>query len=114
MRKIEDYLARIADSLERLSPKPASDPDFSRADAFVWRGDSRSLEPVHAVNRVNISLLVGIDRARDTLLENTKNFAKGFHANNALLWGARGMGKSSLVKGGSRMPLRGASELETG
>ena len=98
MRKIEDYLARIANSLERLSPNPGSDPDFSCADAFVWRGEAQQLEPVLAVNRVHISLLVGIDRARKTLLENTTNFAQGFHANNALLWGARGMGKSSLVK----------------
>ncbi|MDE0113262.1 MAG: ATP-binding protein [Albidovulum sp.] len=98
MKKIESYLARIANSLERLSPNPGSDPDFSRSEAFVWSGDSRRLEPVQDVNRIDISLLVGIDRARDTLLENTSNFAQGYHANNALLWGARGMGKSSLVK----------------
>ncbi len=98
MSGVEGYLARIANSLERLSPKPGSDPDLAGSDAFVWRGDARRLDPVTNVNRVDIELLVGIDRARDTLLANTSNFARGYHANNALLWGARGMGKSSLVK----------------
>jgi len=91
-------LKRIAAALERISPKPAKAPDFSAADAFVWQVDPDHLEPVAKVNRVALDLLVGVDRARDTLLENTLQFARGLPANNALLWGARGMGKSSLVK----------------
>jgi predicted AAA+ superfamily ATPase len=91
-------LKRIAAALERISPKPAKAPDFSAADAFVWHVDPDHLEPVAKVNRVALDLLVGVDRARDTLLENTLQFARGLPANNALLWGARGMGKSSLVK----------------
>ncbi|WP_281983096.1 ATP-binding protein [Thalassorhabdomicrobium marinisediminis] len=93
----DDVLQRIADALERLAPAPAPAPDFSAA-AFVWHADPDRLEPVEAVNRVDLSLLVGINRSRDTLLENTRQFARGLPANNALLWGARGMGKSSLVK----------------
>ena len=73
-------------------------PISTVADAFVWHVDPDRLEPVAEVNRVDLALLVGIDRARDTLLENTLQFARGLPANNALLWGARGMGKSSLVK----------------
>ncbi len=91
-------LIRIAEALERISPPPVSAPDFTRADAFVWHVSPDRLEPVARVNRVDISLLVGIDRARDTLLDNTRRFARGLPANNVLLWGARGMGKSSLVK----------------
>ena len=91
-------LRRIADALERLSPAPGAAPDFSQASAFVWHADPDRLEPVINVNRVGIDLLVGVDRSRDTLLTNTKQFAAGLPANNALLWGARGMGKSSLVK----------------
>jgi len=91
-------LKRIAAALERISPRPASAPDFSAADAFVWHVEPDHLEPVANVRRVALELLVGIDRARDSLLENTRRFARGLPANNALLWGARGMGKSSLVK----------------
>ncbi|GGH21552.1 ATPase AAA [Alsobacter metallidurans] len=91
-------LARIADALERMAPPRAETPDFAGADAFVWRPSPAGLVPVPKVNRVDIVLLKGIDRARDTLLENTSRFARGLPANNALLWGARGMGKSSLVK----------------
>ncbi len=91
-------LIRIAEALERISPPPVSAPDFTGADAFVWHVSPDRLEPVAHVNRVDISLLVGIDRARDTLLDNTRRFARGLPANNVLLWGARGMGKSSLVK----------------
>ncbi len=91
-------LKRIAAALERISPKPAKAPDFSAADAFVWQVDPDHLEPVAKVNRIALDLLIGVDRARDTLLENTLQFARGLPANNALLWGARGMGKSSLVK----------------
>ncbi len=91
-------LARIVAALERLSPPPPSPPDFDAAEAFVWRTAPDRLEPVKAVQRVPLSLLVGIDQARDLLLANTLQFARGHGANNALLWGARGMGKSSLVK----------------
>lgn len=92
-----DTLDRIAEALERLSPKSASRVDFKAADAFVWQADG-TLTPVPRVSRVEMMLLKGIDRVRDTLIENTERFARGLPANNALLWGARGMGKSSLVK----------------
>jgi predicted AAA+ superfamily ATPase len=91
-------LERIAEALERLSPTPLQAPDLMAADAFVWHTGPDRLEPVPRVARVAIGLLVGIDRARDTLLANTRQFARGYPANNVLLWGARGMGKSSLVK----------------
>jgi predicted AAA+ superfamily ATPase len=91
-------LERIAAALERLAPAPEAAPDLSAAPAFVWHTDPDRLEPVTDVNRVDVSLLVGVDRSRDTLMANTLQFAKGLPANNALLWGARGMGKSSLVK----------------
>jgi predicted AAA+ superfamily ATPase len=93
-----DVLARIANALERLAPQRAIAPDLAGADAFIWHPDGRRLAPVAHVNRVEMSLLKGIDRVRDVLVENTERFAKGLPANNALLWGARGMGKSSLVK----------------
>lgn len=91
-------LTRIADALERMSPAPRAAPDFDAADAFVWHVSPDHLQPVPQISRIDLSLLVGVDRARDTLLQNTLQFAQGFAANNALLWGARGMGKSSLVK----------------
>ncbi|OWY01397.1 ATP-binding protein [Thioclava sp. IC9] len=91
-------LTRIATALERLSPAPQPAPDFASANAFIWHTAPDRLEPVPQVNRVDLSLLHGIDRSRDTLLANTLQFARGAAANNALLWGARGMGKSSLVK----------------
>ena len=94
----QDALIRIADALERMSPAPMSAPDFDSADAFVWHVSPDRLAPVPEVSRVEIDLLIGVDRSRDTLLKNTLQFAKGLPANNALLWGARGMGKSSLVK----------------
>jgi predicted AAA+ superfamily ATPase len=93
-----DVFQRIAAALERLAPQPPKAPDFTIADAFIWYPDVRRLAPVPRVNRVDMSLLKGIDRMRDILVENTERFAKGLPANNALLWGARGMGKSSLVK----------------
>ncbi len=92
-------LQRIADSLERQSPPPAREVDLHAAAAFVWHTDPEGLEPVVRVSAVEIGLLKGIDRQRDTLLENTRRFARRLPANNALLWGARGTGKSSLVKG---------------
>ncbi len=94
----EDTLIRIAEALERIAPAPLATPDFDAAAAFVWHVDPDHLAPVARVNRVDISLLVGVDRVRDILLDNTRQFARGLPANNALLWGARGMGKSSLVK----------------
>ncbi|CAN5716012.1 ATP-binding protein [soil metagenome] len=93
-----EALARIAAALERLAPPPAPAPDLAVYDAFVWHAEPDRLDPVAEVARVPIGLLVGINRARDTLLANTLQFARGFPANNVLLWGARGMGKSSLVK----------------
>ncbi len=89
---------RAVEALERMAPKPTLPPDFKSADAFVWRAGDKTAQPVARVNRVEIGLLKGVDRARDILLENTTRFARGLPANNALLWGARGMGKSSLVK----------------
>ena len=93
-----DALTRIAEALERLAPAPMPSPDFTAAEAFAWHTAPDRLEPVARVSRVDIGLLIGINRSRDTLLENTRHFAAGLPANNALLWGARGMGKSSLVK----------------
>ncbi|HEX2724316.1 MAG TPA: ATP-binding protein [Beijerinckiaceae bacterium] len=91
-------LARIAEALDRIAPAPPAAPDLTAADAFVWHAATRRLAPVPKVNRVEMALLRGIDRVRDMLVENTERFARGLPANNALLWGARGMGKSSLVK----------------
>jgi predicted AAA+ superfamily ATPase len=95
---IADSLQRIAAALERLTP-PATPPlDFAAAEAFLWHAETNLLSPVPVVARVELGLLIGIDRQASTLLENTRRFAAGLPANNALLWGARGMGKSSLVK----------------
>jgi predicted AAA+ superfamily ATPase len=91
-------LRRIADALDRLAPLASAPTDFAASAAFIWHPHQRRLAPVARVNRVELSLLKGIDRVRDVLLENTERFARGLPANNALLWGARGMGKSSLVK----------------
>ena len=97
-KKIEISLDQIAGALERLSPPPSQYPSFENHDAFVWNTAPDQLKPVIQVSRVELDLLVGIDRARDILLENTLKFSEGLSANNALLWGARGMGKSSLIK----------------
>lgn len=94
----DDTLNRIAEALERMAPRGAVAPDFDGADAFVWHSDPDRLVPVTKVSRVDLDLLLGVNRSRDTLLANTVQFARGYPANNALLWGARGMGKSSLVK----------------
>ena len=96
--KSEDALIRIAEALERISPRPLAAQNFITAEAFVWHISPDRLEPVKKVNRVDLSLLVGIDRPRKTLMNNTLMFARGNAANNVLLWGSRGMGKSSLVK----------------
>ena len=93
-----EILERIAEALERLAPSPPPPADVAAHEAFVWRAHPPGLEAVAKVNRVDLPLLRGIDLTRDQLLENTRRFAKGYPANNALLWGARGMGKSSLVK----------------
>jgi uncharacterized protein len=95
---LEALLARIADALERLAPARRPAIDLAAADAFVWHAEGMHLDPVAKVNRVDLDLLRGIERQRETLLENTRRFAQGLPANNALLWGARGTGKSSLVK----------------
>ena len=89
---------RIARALERLTPAPPRKPDFDRAQAFVWQAEPEAFLPVANVNRVPLPLLKGIDGMRNVLFDNTVRFARGLPANNALLWGARGMGKSSLVK----------------
>lgn len=91
-------LTRIADALDRLAPAPPQTGGLSGADAFVWHADHDWLEPVTEVNRVDIGLLKGIGRQADQLVDNTRRFMDGLPANNALLWGARGTGKSSLVK----------------
>ncbi len=91
-------LLRIASALERIAPPARKPADLTAADAFVWHPAGAELAPVARVNRVALSLLRGVDRVRDTLAENTERFARGLPANNVLLWGARGMGKSSLVK----------------
>ena len=98
--EILDKLGRIADALELLAPRVAQAPDIAATDAFIWSTDPAELIPVPRVNRVELGLLKGIDRMRDTLIDNTVRFANGLPANNALLWGARGMGKSSIVKAG--------------
>ncbi|MGR3715347.1 MAG: ATP-binding protein [Thermohalobaculum sp.] len=98
MSREAEALERLAASLERISPPDAELPDFTTADAYLWAAEPDRLVPVAKVSLVGLELLVGIDRARDTLMENTLRFARGLPANNALLWGARGMGKSSLVK----------------
>jgi predicted AAA+ superfamily ATPase len=95
---LEPLLRKIAETLERLAPRLSEPVDLSGSDAYVWHSDSGRLEAVAQVNRVDLTLLQGIARQRDILLDNTRRFAAGLSANNALLWGARGMGKSSLVK----------------
>ena len=91
-------LTRIADALERKHPIDMAPDALPQADAYVWQSDIRQLVPVAKVNRLDIGLLKGINEQRDDLLSNTMGFVQGFPANNALLWGARGTGKSSLVK----------------
>jgi len=96
--EITKRLDRLVALIERAVPAAAETPDFDAADAFVWLPAARRLQPVGKVNRVDVGLLKGVDRARDILVDNTERFARGLPANNVLLWGARGMGKSSLVK----------------
>lgn len=96
--QILSVLLRIADALERQSPKKVVGNDLEHADAFVWQPDTCSLEAVHKVNHIPLKMLQGIDLQKELLLKNTQQFANGYSANNALLWGARGTGKSSIVK----------------
>lgn len=97
-QRLNDLVTRIAEALERLAP-PATPPiTLDDADAFVWHPSPAHLAPVRRVSRVDIALLKGVERQKEILLENTLRFARGLPANNAMLWGARGMGKSSLVK----------------
>ncbi len=97
-QELRRTVERIAAALERIAPPTPGPPDFSAAEAFLWRTDPDRFEPVIEINRIDLALLRGIDLVRDTFVENLERFAAGFPANNVLLWGARGMGKSSLVK----------------
>ena len=108
-----DVMERIAAALERLSPPPPRPPDFAAADAFVWHQAPDAFQPVAKVNRVPLALLKGIDDSASQLLANTERFARGLPANNALLWGARGMGKSSLVKAVHAEVSRRAGDRKT-
>lgn len=98
MNAIANKLDRLIAAIERLGPPEIPAPDFDAAQCFVWSAEKHTLEPILRVNRVAISLIKGVDHVRDILVDNTKRFAQGLPANNVLLWGARGMGKSSLVK----------------
>ena len=108
----EPLLERIAAALERISPGAPLAPDFGAAEAFVWHAAASAFQPVAHVNRVPLALLKGIDRTSQILLDNTRRFADGLPANNALLWGARGMGKSSLVKAAHAEAARTAALLK--
>ena len=103
-------LDRLTGLIARAVPPAVSEPDFAAADAFLWQTEPLRLTPVPRVNRVAMELLQGIDQARGLLLENTRRFAAGLPANNVLLWGARGMGKSSLVKAAHAEVNRAAAE----
>jgi uncharacterized protein len=98
IKTLNDKLDRLIAAVSRLAPPDHPPADLDSADCFVWTPETRQLAPVSRVNRIDIGLIRGIDRVRDILLDNTRRFAAGLPANNALLWGARGMGKSSLVK----------------
>jgi len=98
LKIIADRLEALTRLIERAVPPARPEVAFDAADAFVWHPATRSLQPIERVNRVDLSLLKGVDRMRDILVDNTERFARGLPANNVLLWGARGMGKSSLVK----------------
>jgi uncharacterized protein len=97
-QRLTELLVRVAEALERLAPPPAASVDLATADAFVWHPSPPHLSPVEKVSRVDIALLQGVERQKQILLDNTLRFARGLPANNTMLWGARGMGKSSLVK----------------
>ncbi|MBS3649631.1 ATP-binding protein [Pseudaminobacter sp. 19-2017] len=95
---LEEKLERLIEAVARIAPPPPPETDVDSADCFVWSVEQGLLEPVRRVNRVDIGLIRSVDRVRDILVDNTRRFATGLPANNVLLWGARGMGKSSLVK----------------
>jgi hypothetical protein len=114
---LSEALERIAAALERFAPPAPLKPDFQAAEAFIWQAEPEAFLPVRQVNRVPIALLKSVTAMRDTLLANTERFARGLPANNALLWGARGMGKSSLVKAvhaevRQRLAQEGGAELK--
>ena len=109
---LNEKLERLIEVVSRIAPPPAPAPRFDAADCFVWQAESHELQPVSRVNRVDLSLIQGVDHVRDILLDNTRRFAAGLPANNALLWGARGMGKSSLVKAVHAQINRGKSAGE--
>ena len=96
--ELTKILHRIAELLEKFYPTPETRVDFTKARAFIWNAEQKRFTPVDKVNCIPIELLKGINQSRDQLVVNTRQFAKGYPANNALLWGARGTGKSSLVK----------------
>ena len=96
--ELAPLLRRIAEALEAHAPAPTADAALDSAEGFIWHADGARLEAVPRINRLDVALLKGIDSVRDILLDNTRRFARGLPANNALLWGARGMGKSSLIK----------------
>ena len=98
LESLNDKLDRLIEVVARMSPEPTPKSDFAAADCFVWDAEAGHAAPVARVSRVDISLIKGVDRVRDILVDNTMRFASGLPANNVLLWGARGMGKSSLVK----------------
>ena len=103
LETLNEKLDLLIAAVSRLGPPEPGDVDLDSADCFVWSAELSALEPVHRVNRVDISLIRGVDRVRDILVDNTRRFAAGLPANNVLLWGARGMGKSSLVKAAHAM-----------
>jgi uncharacterized protein len=97
-QRLPELLVRVAEALERLAPPPVATANLAAEDAFVWHPSPPHLSPVAKVSRVDIALLQGVERQKQILIDNTLRFARGLPANNAMLWGARGMGKSSLVK----------------
>jgi len=115
LAEITVKLDRLIDLIARAVPPAPEQPDFTAADGFIWHPDPARFQPVVNINRVEMTLLKGIDRLRDILIDNTERFARGLPANNALLWGSRGMGKSSLVKAahaGVNASLAGAKPLK--
>jgi hypothetical protein len=98
LEMLVEKLDRLVETMERLAPRAPVPTDLNSADCFVWSAEQGVLEPIHRVNRVDLGLIRGVDRVRDILYDNSERFAAGLPANNVLLWGARGMGKSSLVK----------------
>ncbi len=98
LKSMGEKLERLIAAVSRLSPPDLGLPDFDSAGCFVWEAEGRHLQPIRKVNRVALKLIRGVDHVRDILHDNTRRFAEGLPANNTLLWGARGMGKSSLVK----------------